>query len=450
MNLNMEIMYVPQSTILQKKDMMSDWEKTSKNASICSYISAFLSVIDAFISKGVYQWVLLGIALGFIICGVLCKKWKLLGYVLSFFAVTGFSATAVAPFSSLNLSGKIFVITASFFGFLWLYFPVRCIFNYNHVFKELKKSKGFPNFIMNTADLYGDKMYYRDEEKTQYEKSTGVSHNPFNTPEDIREEKFFRTQNIKIKGEEKTIHKDFTNVNGTSEKLKPKEEKRKKYGKKVLGCELTFEHTDIATASFEEKKMLMFKWNSIIENIDSHIVFFGFLMMVAILFNVITNPKALLAYFFLIGLIMGTNYMKLGKLFGAFLTMASIICCWSVPFIFGENFASTAFVVFAGIYSIFIVIPVIRFVMNHHIYRELSTQEGFPSFVRTSADLYGDKLYIVEKREKIKREKLSPDGVLRMDIGYDEVKKKEDKAWNAFDYMDDERKEEEKNEGNSQ
>lgn len=449
MKLNMETMYVPQSTIFQKKDMMNDWEKTSKIASICSYISAFLSVIDAFLCKGVYQWVLLGIAMGFIICGILCRKWKLWGYILSFGFIMGFSVASVQTFNDFNLSLKVFIITANVFAFLWMYFPLRCVYNYNHVFKELQKSKGFPSFIMNTADLYGEKLYYKDGEETQYEKNIQVSHNPFNTPEDIRNEEFFRTQNVKIKGEEKTLHKDLTDEEGSAEKLKPKDENRKKYGKKIFGLELVFEHTDIATASFDEKKSLMFKWNSLTENIDGRIVFFAFLMMVAILINSITNTKSLWAYIFIAVLVFGTNYMKMGKLFGAFLTVASIICCWCVPFMFGENIARTAFVVFAGIFSLTLIIPSVKYILNHHIYRELSTQEGFPSFVRTSADLYGDKLYIVEKREKIKRQKASPDGMLRMDIGYD-LPKKQDKAWNAFDYMDEQKKEDEKNESNGQ
>ena len=81
-------------------------------------------------------------------------------------------------------------------------------------------------------------------------------------------------------------------------------------------------------------------------------------------------------------------------------------------------------------------------IINRPVYKALSKEEGFPSFIRNTADLYGDNLYIVEKQSPIKKRTISDNEKIVMNIGYDEKPKKEDKAWNAFDYMDEEKDDE--------
>ena len=51
------------------------------------------------------------------------------------------------------------MVAQAVFALVPSYFAFRCMYNYNYVFKELRESEGFPNFIANTADLYGDKMW---------------------------------------------------------------------------------------------------------------------------------------------------------------------------------------------------------------------------------------------------------------------------------------------------
>ena len=84
-------------------------------------------------------------------------------------------------------------------------------------------------------------------------------------------------------------------------------------------------------------------------------------------------------------------------------------------------------------------------IINRPIYKALSKEEGFPSFIRNTADLYGDEMYIIEKQEPIKRRVINDNNKIVMNIGFDEKPKKEDKAWNAFDYMDEEKEDENEN-----
>jgi hypothetical protein len=89
------------------------------------------------------------------------------------------------------------------------------------------------------------------------------------------------------------------------------------------------------------------------------------------------------------------------------------------------------------------LVGLLRYVLNYKIYSKLKTQDGFPSFTKSTTDLLADKLYIVEKREKVKKlEETVARRVKVMDIGYDDGVKKDEGAWNAFDYMDE--KDEEK------
>ena len=73
----------------------------------------------------------------------------------------------------LPLPQEIFLIIAVVAGvFLPLipcFFAFRCIYNYNDVFLELKKFKEFPDFIQNTADLYGEKIYLKDKDENQFD-----------------------------------------------------------------------------------------------------------------------------------------------------------------------------------------------------------------------------------------------------------------------------------------
>jgi hypothetical protein len=132
--------------------------------------------------------------------------------------------------------------------------------------------------------------------------------------------------------------------------------------------------------------------------------------------------------------VVGTNCMKMGKIRGVVITVAAFVASLSLV----EGEFAALFLLSAYICNPGIIFGTVRFALNYRYYKELSHMEGFPSFIRTTADLYADKIYIVDKKEVVKRKDPSEKVIRVMDIGYDNEPPKEDKAWNAFDYMDEE------------
>ena len=64
-------------------------------------------------------------------------------------------------------------------------------------------------------------------------------------------------------------------------------------------------------------------------------------------------------------------------------------------------------ILITSLINIKLFLPTVRYIINYPMYKELSKHEGFPSFVRNYADIYGSRMYIVEKQEPIKRKILS-------------------------------------------
>jgi hypothetical protein len=125
--------------------------------------------------------------------------------------------------------------------------------------------------------------------------------------------------------------------------------------------------------------------------------------------------------------------MKMGKWYGPVTTVIAIIYTTS----FLNNMISVLALLFAYIINFKMLTGILRYVLNYKIYKKLKTQDGFPTFAKTTSDVFSDELYISEKREKAKmKEAAAKRPVKVMDIGLDDKPKKDDGAWNAFDYMD--------------
>ena len=87
MGFNMEIMYVPVASILQKRDMMIAWRETSKRAMISSFVLAALCFVGfiCFLNKEIpFGWLHIASGVLFAFSGVLSRKWNAFGYVLPF------------------------------------------------------------------------------------------------------------------------------------------------------------------------------------------------------------------------------------------------------------------------------------------------------------------------------------------------------------------------------
>ena len=443
MKFNMEIMYVPTSTIHQKRDMMTDWRATSDRAYLFSCISAAVSFAMSLylLANGdEHFYIYIPCIFVFLIGGYLCKKWKYMGYLAVLIAVICSLSRFAFPMSqSVLVNGSI--IGVGLFNFIAGFFALRCIGNFYTVFKELEKCPGFPDFIANTADLYADKIYLKDVDENIYDNKFEASYNPFNSAEDIKNEEIRRNLDLKSDGIEEKITMDITGEETArnSEKDFPKKQPQEIESKTIFGRYIIFPHTDFLTSSYEEKKDFMGYWNYNIEFTTSNFVMFAFFLLIAGMAAGFGSPITLAYFAIVLVFVFGTNYLKMGKFIGVPIIVIGILCTSA----FFVSPISAIFTVGAFIINPGMILGTIRFVLNYKYYKELSTMEGFPSFIRTTADLYGDKIYIVEKKEVVKRVDPSQKVVQVMDIGYGKEEKKEDKAWNAFDYMDEKEEENE-------
>lgn len=446
MKFNMETMYVPASTIHQKRAMMTDWRTTSDRAGLFSYISAVVSVAMSLylLANGDDNfYIYIPCIFVFLIGGYLCKKWKYMGYIAVLIAVLCSASRFAFPMpESFLVNGSI--IAVCLFNFIAGFFALRCMSNFYTVFKELEKCPGFPDFIANTADLYADKIYLKDVDENIYDNKFEASYNPFNSAEDIKNEEIRRNLDLKSDGIEEKITMDITGEKtaGTPQNEFPKKQPQEIQSKTIFGRYIIFPHTDFSTSSFEEKKDFMGYWNYNIEFTTSNFVLFAFFLMIAGMAAGFGSPITLAYFAIVLVFVFGTNYLKMGKFIGVPIIVIGMLC----TSVFFSSAISAIFTVAAYIVNPGMILGTIRFVLNYKYYKELSTMDGFPSFIRTTADLYGDKIYIVEKKEVVKRVDPSQRVIQVMDIGYEKEEKKEDKAWNAFDYMD-EQKENENNEG---
>lgn len=420
MKFNMETAYIPYTSIFEKKDMMHDWQNTSNRGAFLGYIAAALGVIlGASCSHfgDFFEFSIYGYSVALVIGGVFCKKWKLFAYWLNIIAFIYCDTLAALHMGEMTTTPIAALVGINLVSIPMVYFCLRCIYNYTHVFKELKKSKGFPSFVVNSADLYADKMYLKDEEKENKK-----------TPE-------FKAAPIVMN----------IDVNPTKQEIEARRKKKHKHHLAFWGIDIIFPHDDPQDMDFNDKKGYMFDWNSNVEFARNGIFIHILFMMAGTLFAVIGGGTSaiILGYGGILLLVLGTNYMKMGDLIGGFMTITAILMyagiMFSVPWDGASVPVAVAFGLATSVYNIKILLPAIRFIINYPMYKELSTHEGFPSFVRTTADLYADQMYIIEKRAPVKTRRLTDDEKFHIDIGVNEKPKKEDKGWNAFDYMDEER-----------
>ncbi len=450
MKLNMELIYVPVANIHQKREMMTEWKATSNSASKAALFCAVVPAAVFLIFKSVpseFGWLHLVSALLFAAASYLCKKWSYWGYI-AVLSATIINCSVV----SLNYSEKLSpyflsCVVIAVMSFVPWFFCFKCLVNYKNVFKELKKSKGFPNFIANTADLYGNKMYLRDKEKIQYEKNQGASYNGLNTEEDIKAEEFMRSQNLKVKSEGEFKVDNFESKEYFTQKLK-QEPKTYKYGKKIFGKEIIFLHNDFDTMEDSEKRELMAKWHSNVRwaTEGNLYIVITFMFMGAMIGGFQDFFVTMFFDFLVVLFIIGTNYVKMSAACGPYITLGVLAVYVANVW---QSLWGAAFTLGALLVGIPTILGSIRCILNRHIYRALSKHEGFPHFIRTTAQLYGDQMYILEKKEPVKRRPITKEGMIVMDIGYDEKPKKDDGPWNAFDYRDKLREEEKGNENNS-
>ena len=442
--LSMEIMYVPQATVSQKKEMVLEWRLESENAFRFSMISAgvsFMAMLIFLFGKADFWYVYAGSVAISLLSGYMAKKWSIVGYG----GIFGSLLLNCLWFSIGFPENYVYVgsiILAAICSLLPCFSAIRCIFNYSEVFIPLKNSKGFPDFIMSTADLYGDKMYLKDEpDENIYDNKYEASYNPFKTDKDISDEEYRRSQELKSRGLNEPITMNI-GEDGEIDNEKPKEPKTYKHGFKIGSFEIVFLHDDLdESMDFQEKSLLMSKWRGNIDRAERNFYTFFMLIAVSCMAGGFGNFAATVLRFLVLALfIVGIVGMKNGYTYGAFVTLGAVVYSFAMI----NEVISLFLVLGAYIFNFGILVAPIIFLINKPIYNRLSEMEGFPTFVRTTADLYGSQMYILDKKPPIVK-RTNKDHFITMNIGYDDEPKKpeEDKAWNAFDYMD-EKKEENK------
>lgn len=450
MKLSMETMYFPEAKFHHKKEMMADWVNTSEKASAFSWVAVAVCVVASLTSlalKDTFFFIYLGCAAMFTVSALLCKKWLYPAY-LAVFAGEMLSLLRFyieVPESKAILGIAVMVATI---GVAPAFFAYRCIFNYRSVFKELEKSEGFPNFIANTADLYAEKIYLQDEEETVFENIAEASYNPFNTAEDVQKEEFRRYQEARIENASEPKRMDI-DVNGrlVSEeeqrsRREAKEKAEKKGGLFIGSYELIFAHDDLYDDDYDQKRTFMGKWRENVEGATSNFHMFAFILAMAVMASGFGTVMGILNFAVIIVFIIATNHMKMGRWYAPITMLVAV--AYSVTL--ANSAISTFLLACAYIIGFRMFTGVIRYILNYKSYKILSKQTGFPTFIRTTADLYADRMYIVEKREPLKKKDPSQRVVRVMDIGYDSEPKKDEGAWNAFNYMDEQKEKDDSNE----
>lgn len=433
MKFNMETIYIPQASAFDKRDMMFDWKKTSDWSANLGWIFAFFPFVLSCVYYDplgdFFEFSMWGSSLALVTGGFFCKKWKLWAYYLNILAFIYSNAVFLYHIRGIDVKYCVIMAVGGVLGLVMVYFCLRCIYNYNSVYKVLEKEKGFPNFLVNSQDLYADKLYIKDEQSAEKTNPASKKEEPI-------------IMNIDVKP--------------TEEEIEENKNKKHKHGKSVLGINIIFPHDDPEDMDFDDKKGYMYYWNSNIELVTRGIFLPVMLMIAGALFCVVAEMQNGSIISYIVGnlsvvlLIFGTNSMKMGKLYGAIVTLLSLFMYFGLGFFIGAggNGIPCTWILITSLLNVKLFLATVRYIINYPMYKELSHHEGFPSFVRNFADLYGSKMYIVEKQEPVKRRILSDNEKIEMNIGYGEEPEKEEKeskGWNAFDYMDEEGNEENEN-----
>ena len=455
---NMDTTYIPEASIYEHRDLMFEWEEAVKYGTISGLVTAVCAFLIGYLCSDFgdwYEFPLYGVMLALLVGINFARKWKYPAYWVNVVAFLGYIALWLIGFREMGRDALIISGIGLASGSVMSFFNLKCIRNFYPVFKELEKCKGFPSFIANSADLYGEKLYLKDEETA--DDKYKASHNPFNSKEEIEKEEFARNQNLKSNAKtEKVLNVGEEKGNNYANKRRnaTNNYKKEEYGFSILGLDIVFPHNYIPAMSFEDKKDLMFKWNSNVEAATGHLVIPLFFMILGTLFSFI-GGRSFIPVFAGIGsvlfTIIGTNNMKMGNLRGAFETLVALGVYASIGGFVGGggNGIPMVFIFVSSLVNIIIVLPTLRYIINYHIYRQLSTQEGFPTFIRTYSQKYAKDMYILEDEPRAEKKPPVNKEKLVMNIGYDEKPKADEGAWNAFNYMDEE-KDGDENENNGQ
>ena len=452
LKLDMEIAYVPVAKLKDVQEMMSNWRENNKRIRIFSFLACFASLFSGInflyedeTMAGVSSFIAL---VFFLLSGILVNTNKRFAYL---FPIVGLVVFSIAPEQYVDLTIRtFFMITVYLPALISSIFAYKALYNYKNVFIPLSKRKGFPNFVFSTADMYADKIYLKDKDKkTVAEKRVEASFNPFNEEQNITNEETIRMNSLRYE-ELKTHNQDiFKGAYYESKEVRHTmdEEKKYKYGKSIFGFNFIIPHNEIKGAKKADNREIMHQWHEMKSKmfLNEEVWLLAFILPITIYMWTTPSVSGFSMFIFLGLYIFGTNYIKMDKFIG----FPLVLCIY-----FYSLFPSIITYALLPLFTILKLPVYIRWLCNLPIYKKLSKEPGFPSFIEDRADLYGDQLYIREEQKPIeKRQKIDP---LVINIGYDDedeevnkrladfnykaknetVQKVDNTAWNAFNYLE--------------
>ena len=212
--INMEICYVPVAKLKDVQEMMANWRKNNKTIRVSAIAAIFMSFVN--LCYLILAETSLNSEIPVIICAlsmlllvleavIVTKSIKWV-YYLSYLSTMLFSFSASCiGFGAFTLPAAIVMSTPHIVNF---YYSHKAIYNYENVYLKLKERKGFPNFVFSTADMYSDKLYLKEEDKTVAEKRVEASFYPFNEDREILDEEVRRVNTLRyeeLKHHEKNV-----------------------------------------------------------------------------------------------------------------------------------------------------------------------------------------------------------------------------------------------------
>ena len=243
---NMDTTYIPEASIYEHRDLMFEWEEAVKYGTISGLVTAVCAFLIGYLCSDFgdwYEFPLYGVMLALLVGINFARKWKYPAYWVNVVAFLGYIALWLIGFREMGRDALIMSGIGLASGSVMSFFNLKCIRNFYPVFKELEKCKGFPSFIANSADLYGEKLYLKDEETA--DDKYKASHNPFNSKEEIEKEEFARNQNLKSNAKtEKVLNVGEEKGNNYANKRRnaTNNYKKEEYGFSILGLDIVFPH----------------------------------------------------------------------------------------------------------------------------------------------------------------------------------------------------------------
>lgn len=404
-----------------KKEMNRQWEIHAEKVYFVGLLAGFaitLSAIFAYIS-GNRDFVSFGLAgIGVALSAYLSRKSNKYSYYLLFISVAVYlMGYAFLPYE--NNATFSLAIVATCGAVFDVALNIIAIKNYD-TYEELKNEPGFPEF-----SLLSEMRAIELEKQKQFERERRVL---LNNPDDSEFKYKVTEKDIKRKEYQEQIRKNAAENNKFT------------YPGRIFIYNKSIEDT-----TFSDKNKMMFAWNNFVNTTCIVLRIYLLVQIVATMFAMMDGGVGIVYIIFaLINVYVSSSiksYEKRGFIIYLISWAISFIVFFSVAKMCG-TFIGRGLLAVNVLVGIVPVFPIIRCLLNFRLLTALSKEDGFPSFIRNTADELGSQMYILEKPPEVKLNderyyNKTTDKAIYMDVGFDSPDKKpKEDTWNAFNYRD--------------